>query len=103
MQRCGHRDDSDVEVGAHVGLIRRRVATGCQCGLQLGVGNVGSERCAVGKVLHALDIEVEADDVESGGDGSHGQRQTDVALADNDDPLRRERSPMNGVHVIHRP
>lgn len=87
MQRRWDGDHGDVEAGACLGSIGCGVPTGRQRPSQLVIGHVGRERGAVGKVLGAVDIEVEPDDIEPGLDGGHGKGQTDVALADDDDAL----------------
>lgn len=53
-------------------------------------------RGSVGPVLGAIDVEIEPDDVETGGDGCHGEWQADVTLTDHDDALM---GPL-GVHRV---
>ena len=76
-------DDGDVEVRPAARDRRwARSARDAQGLLQAVVGDVPDVRAARGQQLDAFGVEIEADDVVADLDGAEGERQPDVALAD---------------------
>ena len=86
-ERGRYRYDCDVEV-----LETRRIGggaepTGAQRPAQVVIAHVVDERLGASERTDPISVHVEADDIESRIDRSQRNRQTDIALPHDDDPL----------------
>ncbi len=91
-QRRRYRDHRDVEPGARTRLGRRPVRAAVQDRPQLARCDVLDVRLAGRESLDPLLVHVVPDDLVPDPRGANGEREPDVALADDDDPLTHDHS-----------